>query len=109
MASVTITVGGNQHVVACRDGEEAHLLALAAIVDAKAVEARGSVGGGSEIRQLLFAALLLADELNDARKSAVAAPPGAATPSPQTAHLLANLADHIESLATRLENNVKTA
>jgi cell division protein ZapA len=111
MASVTIEIGGNPYNVSCRDGEEPHLRTLAAIVDAKAIEARGAVGGVSEVRQLLLASLLLADELNDARKGAPLADalPRPAPESPETATALAKIADYAESLATRLENVVKSA
>lgn len=72
MAELALQVGGRTYSIACRDGEEAHLTALAAIVDRKVHDARSAVGDTSEPRQLLLAALLLADELQDQAKAAPA-------------------------------------
>lgn len=108
MAKVDLTIGGNSYTLACRDGEEARLTQLAALVDAKAHDARRAVGGTSETRQLLFAALLLADELEEARKGKTSAPASptaaaAAESTDQDAEELENLAAQLESLALRLE------
>ncbi len=107
MAKVDLTIGGNSYTLACRDGEEGRLTALAMMVDAKASDARRTVGGVSEARQLLFAALLLADELDEARKSGGAAPapspPVPAAPVDDEAELLEDIAARLESIAQRLE------
>lgn len=66
MADVRFMIGGRSYEVHCADGEEDQLQHLASIIDAKA---RG-VQGGSEVRQLLYAALMLADEANDAKTKA---------------------------------------
>ncbi len=63
MADVKLTIAGRPYDVHCADGEEAQLLQLASIVDEKA---RG-IQGGTEVRQLLFAALMLADDAQEAR------------------------------------------
>ena len=63
MADVRLSIAGRQYDVNCADGQEAQLLKLAALVDEKA----RSVGGGTETRQLLYAALMLADEAHEAR------------------------------------------
>lgn len=105
MAEVHLSIGGNMHVVSCRDGEEAHLLNMGAIIDAKAVEAREAVGGLSEVRQLLFAALLLADELNDARKAAREGTPIAGHDVIDLAAPLSQLAARIEAIASALEKS----
>ncbi|WP_194952919.1 cell division protein ZapA [Sphingopyxis solisilvae] len=63
MADVKLTIAGRPYDVHCADGEETQLLQLAAAVDEKA---RG-VQGGTEVRQLLFAALMLADEAQEAK------------------------------------------
>ena len=73
MAQIELKIGGNAYTVACRDGEEGHLTKIAEIVDQKAQDARKAVGGVSEVRQLLFASLLLADELDEVRKAPSAA------------------------------------
>ena len=63
MADVKLMIAGRPYDVHCADGEEAQLLQLAAVVDEKA---RG-IQGGTEVRQLLFAALMLADDAQEAR------------------------------------------
>lgn len=63
MADVRLTIAGRPYDVHCADGEEAQLLQLATLVDEKA----RAIAGGTEVRQLLFAALILADEAQEAR------------------------------------------
>jgi cell division protein ZapA len=113
MAQVTISVGGTGYDVACRDGEEAHLIALGAVVDQKAKEASNAVGSANQARQLLFASLLLADELQELRISGGNA---GATPAPASASASAlspaqldEIADRLEKLASRLENRSANA
>ncbi len=103
MAEVTLAIGGNSYTLTCRDGEEGHLRAMAAVIDAKATEARAAVGGLSEVRQLLFAALLLADELTEARRA-----PSAAMPIDANLVVsLAQFATRAEALASRLEKHAQ--
>jgi len=97
MAQVTLSVGGRRYDLACRDGEEEHLRALAALVDRKAQDAGQVVGTTNEARQLLLAGLLLADELSDMR-AGTADPADAAL-----ARTIERLAERIEILADRLE------
>lgn len=67
MAEVTLSIGGRTYDVHCGDGEETHLLRLAAMIDDKAKVARKASPGLTEVRQLLFAGILLADEIHDLR------------------------------------------
>lgn len=62
MGDVSLTIAGRPYDVHCEDGQEAQLLGLAARVDEKARAMQGS----TEVRQLLFAALMLADEAQEA-------------------------------------------
>jgi len=101
MADVTLSIGGHFYTVACREGEEAHLLNMGALIDAKTVEARAAVGSLSEVRQLLFAALLLADELSE-RRGAVAP---SSTPDAGHLHLLKSIAGRLEAVASALEHS----
>lgn len=102
MAEVTLAIGGREYSVACRDGGEEHLRSLAKRVDAKVEEARGAVGTASEVRQLLFAALLLADDLAES----TSAPPSAPVAhDPGTLQALLALATRVESMADTLEGS----
>ncbi len=101
MASVDVEIASRRYSIACRDGEEEHLRSVAALVDKKAQDAAAALGSLSEARQLLFASLLLADELKEQRGGA--APAAAAEPDPLVADALERLARRIESLAERVE------
>lgn len=63
MADVKLTIAGRPYDLHCEDGQETQLLQLAAVVDEKA----RAMPGGTEVRQLLFAALMLADDAQDAK------------------------------------------
>jgi cell division protein ZapA len=105
-----LNIAGRTYQVACREGEEENLRAAARLVDGKSREALAGLGTLSEARQFLFASLLLADQLIDDNGGSVAVPPPAPAPVAAPAHdpavvLRAEaLADRLESLAMKLEN-----
>lgn len=66
MPLVNVMVNSRAYTIACDDGEEEHLKALGADVDAKVRELLGAVGQVGEQRLILMAALLLADEVHAA-------------------------------------------
>lgn len=101
MASIDIEVGGRKYGVSCRDGEEDHLRRLAAVVDKRAGDATQALGSLSEARLLLFAALMVADDLHEARS-------GASGSGPDLGEPLERLAERIEALAQRLEKDAPT-
>ena len=103
MAEVDLTIAGRPYRVACRNGEEDSLRAAAALVDAKSREAIAGLGTMSEARQLLFASLLLADQLVDDR------PPSAAPEDPRLAQAAEALAARLEALADTLESEGQSA
>jgi cell division protein ZapA len=107
MASVEVEIAARKYSVACRDGEEEHLRSVAAIVDGKAQDAAAALGSLSEARQLLFASLLLADELKEHRSGQAPAP--AAEPDPALADALERLAERVEGLAEELERSAPTS
>jgi cell division protein ZapA len=100
MSNVTLVIGGRHYTVACAAGEEAHIEMLGRSIDGK-LAGMPNIGGQSEPRTLLFAALLLADELHEMRLS----PPGGAdNAGTKAAETLELLAERLESLAERLES-----
>ena len=113
MAELDLNIAGRQYRVACRAGEEDNLRAAAAMVDAKSREALAGLGALSEARQLLFASLLLADQLVDdggrAPDASAAATAGAAGPDPQLAARAEALAGRLERLADALESEPDSA
>lgn len=72
MAETTLHIAGRHYGIRCRDGEEAHLTHLASLIEEKARAAQQGMPGMTEVRSLLFAALFLADELNDMRRDTAA-------------------------------------
>jgi|GWRWMinimDraft_5_1066013.scaffolds.fasta_scaffold227585_1 cell division protein ZapA len=68
MGQVVVEIGGRRYPLSCRDGDEAHLTALADSIAEKAEGLMESLGAMSEPRLLLMAALMVADELHDARR-----------------------------------------
>ncbi len=101
MAMVDVEIAARRYSVACRDGEEEHLRSVAALVDRKAQDAATALGSLSEARQLLFASLLLADELKEQRAGQAA--PASAEIDSAIAEALERLAERMERLAERLE------
>jgi len=102
MAEVDLFIAGRSYRVACRDGEEDALRRAASLVDAKSREALSGLGTLSEARQLLFAGLLLADQILDEE----GAPDRAPVPPPIDAAIAERaerLADRLEALADSLE------
>jgi cell division protein ZapA len=99
MSNVTLAIGGRNFTVACAQGEEAHVADLGRMIAGK-VATMGDISSQSETRMLLFAALLLADELHEANLHGDA--PAASLPngSPQR---LESIAERLEKLASRLE------
>ncbi|HEX8239621.1 MAG TPA: cell division protein ZapA [Allosphingosinicella sp.] len=107
MASVEVEIAQRKYSVACRDGEEAHLRSVAAIVDSKAQDAAAALGSLSESRQLLFASLLLADELKEHRSGQPPAAP--AEIDPALVDALERLAGRVERLAEQLERSAEAS
>ncbi len=109
MATVDVDVAGRRYNVSCRDGEEDHLRHLASLVDRRAKDAAAALGGLTETRQLLFAALLIADDLKEVRAGAGIPDPIPEPPDPAVAEALERLAARMESLAESLEKEASEA
>jgi len=72
MPHVSVTIGGRAYRLACNEGEEPHLVALAAQVDAKITEMRGAFGEIGDQRLVVMAALTIADQLSEAKRNVAA-------------------------------------
>lgn len=94
MSNVTLTIGGRPFTVACAKGEEKHVSALGQLIDTK-LSSNPSLSGQNEARMLLFAALLLADELHEVRET---------RPAAQTPTIPDAIADRLDSIAGKMEN-----
>jgi cell division protein ZapA len=97
MSNITLDIAGRRFTVACGPGEEPHIEMLGRIIDAK-IEGMPGLATQSEARCLLYAALLLADEVHELRSGSAPADDGRA------GEALERVAETLEGLATRLEN-----
>ena len=106
MSNVTLSIGGRDYMVACADGEEGHIAALGHAVDRKLASLPGAAGLG-EVRALLFTALVLADELHEARAATPRQAELGLDNQAQTASAVSpaldQLAGRLERLAAQLE------
>jgi cell division protein ZapA len=93
MPEVSVQIANRTYELACGDGEEERVQELAAYVDEKIATLRLQLPGTPEVKLLVFAALILADESREARGVAKAA---------ETAR--ASATDSAETLATALED-----
>ncbi|HEU4961251.1 MAG TPA: cell division protein ZapA [Sphingomonas sp.] len=98
MAEVMLTIGGRQHSVLCRDGEEAQVERLGRMLDERWADADRAAGGLSAERAMMFVALMLADDLDELRRN----PPGSDTSAPTVPP---GLADRLERIAAALEES----
>ncbi|WP_404481508.1 cell division protein ZapA [Novosphingobium sp. BL-52-GroH] len=102
MGNVTLSIGGRSFTLASADGEEAHVARLGRLIDEKA--AASGAAGQTETRMLLFASLMLADELHELRNR-----PSTPEIPAELAERLGRIASHVENLASLLESEAASA
>jgi cell division protein ZapA len=103
MAQIDVTVNGRSYSIACDDGQEDHLRDLAAYVDKRVQELVASLGQVGDLKLLVMASLLIADELSEAF-AAIEQQATAETAVDDTAlaEMVENIADRIERVAAKL-------
>jgi cell division protein ZapA len=67
MAQINVEVNGKPYAVGCEDGQESHLQDLARLFDHQVRQVSQDMGQLGDTRLFLMGALLLADELYDAK------------------------------------------
>jgi len=92
MPQVSIQIANRTYELACGEGEQDRVRELGAYVDSKITELRLQMQGVPEIKLLVFAALMLADESREARGLAK-----------QAENARASATDNAETLASALE------
>ena len=100
MGQVTVPVNGRSFAITCDDGQEPRIRRLAQYVDAKVAGFVSSVGQVGEARLLLLAALVIADELSDARDELQHQSNRA---DDATANGIQGMTKRVEAIAERLE------
>ena len=68
MATVNATIAGRQFRLACEDGQEEHLQALAQELDQRIEDLRKKFGEIGDTRLTVMSALMVADELAEATR-----------------------------------------
>jgi cell division protein ZapA len=96
MAQVTLRINGYAYVLGCADGEEPHLLAMAADVDQRIASIKTQAGPSGESRMLVMAALMLADDLYEMKRGGKS--------DPKLGRRLGRLAKRAEDIAGDLES-----
>jgi cell division protein ZapA len=105
MGQVTVNVNGRSYRFDCGDGEEPRLQELAAHLKSRIDKLTAQFGRVGEERLLLMAALLITDELMDARASAAEKKSPAAEKEKPGANGLASVKTPAAQAAERREQN----
>lgn len=103
MSNVIVKFNNQDYHLACQDGEGERLAKLAEYVNDKASQIAKAMGAVSDIRLLLMTAILLADELDDARDGKPMAMKGAQDNTDQMEKTLAHSISRIEDITRLVE------
>lgn len=109
MPEVSVQIANRTYELACGDGEEQRVQELAAYVDDKITNLRLQLPGVPEVKLLVFAALILADESREARGVAKAAETARATATDSAETLATALEDLITSRVDKMSKKVSGA
>ena len=109
MPEVSVQIANRDYELACGDGEEERVQELAAYVDEKVAELRRQLPGTPEVKLLVFAALILADESREARGIAKAAERARASATDSAETLATAPEDLITSRADKMSKKVSGA
>ena len=110
MPHVNVTINNRQYRMACDEGQEQHLAQLAVDFDRRITQLRASFGEIGDMRLTVMAALIIADELSEARRRILAkeqelaaARAAGATTADLAETAQADLAALVDSAAERIE------
>lgn len=108
MSQITVTVNNRSYAITCEPGQERHVQGLAGELDRRVAASAREVGQVGEPRLLLLAAIMILDELAEARARAGDA--GARDGlkrldrlEEEAARAIEGLAQRVEAVAARLE------
>jgi cell division protein ZapA len=109
MPEVSVQIANRTYELACGEGEEERVQELAAYVEDKIANLRLQLPGVPEVKLLVFAALILADESREARGVAKAAETARATATDSAETLATALEDLITSRVDKMSKKVSGA
>ena len=115
MPQVSVTIAGRLYRMACGEGEEEHIEQLAASLDRRIEEMRTAFGEIGDMRLHVMAALMIADELTEAKRelAALQAEAGRLKEAvglgdARVGAIEAEVAEAVASAAERIERIAKT-
>lgn len=115
MTELRLLIGGREYDVACDDGQESHVRMLAKALDQRVRTLAEALGRPTEGQLLILTALMLSDELHDAKREVAQLRHDIQNSSQSfernkqielenaIAQTINNIADRIEALAGELE------
>jgi cell division protein ZapA len=103
MAQISIEVNGRPYAVGCEDGQEGHLMELARLFDHQVRQVGQDMGQLGDARLFLMGALLLADELSDARARLAAGQAEIARLQAERGRIETRAVQALEGAAKRIE------
>ena len=103
MAQINIDVNGRPYAVGCEDGQEHHLQELAKLFDHQVRQVSQDMGQLGDTRLFLMGALLLADELLDAKNRLAALQVEVGRLQSDRARLETKAVTALESAAIKIE------
>ena len=104
MTELSVTLCGQTTTIACAPEDEPRLRHLLGIIQERTDNARAIVGDNDRWRQMLFAAIFLADELDGGESQATTASTGPEpAPDAAAASRIAALASRINAALDRIE------
>ncbi len=115
MAEVTVTIAGRPYRMACGEGEEQHIVTLAADLDRRLAALKAHFGEVGDTRLLIMAALTVEDELaaakqriGEAEQQAQVLQAAQRDAISRSSQSQAEIADQIDNAATAVERLVET-
>ena len=105
MAVVTFKIAGRPYKIACADGQENHILTLAAFLNEKADKLTSSIGFIPEGQLLAMVSILVAQELFSIKENSSAVAQSESNFDEQVPAFIDNLAIRISELAEILKKS----
>jgi cell division protein ZapA len=103
MAQINVDVNGRPYAVGCEDGQEPHLQDLAKIFDHQVRQVSQDMGQLGDTRLFLMGALMLADELYDAKNRLAALQVEVNRLQTDRSRIEGRAVSALEAAATRIE------
>ncbi|MCJ2078997.1 cell division protein ZapA [Methylobacterium sp. E-041] len=115
MPQISVTIDGKSYRMACGEGEEAHLAALAADLGARVADMRKAFGEIGDMRLQVMAALTISDEVSELKRRLAVAEAEAerlraevAASQAVEADRSARVSDGVSRAAERIERMART-